>query len=146
MTVADPLAGLRDIRLPETPALVPDGLLWVAAVLILLLAFAVVWRVWQRRHLHAALRALKAAEAMGGADPAGLTRAAAAVWRAYAGRRFPRANLIGADEQRWQAFLLGQGPAPDAALLTLPYQPQVTGPAAMAFVGACRRWLKANPP
>lgn len=129
----DPLAGLRDIRLPAEPDWWPPAPGWWVLVAIagaiLIAAGWYAWRVFKRgRAARAARRALDAIEAdyAADADQARATRRISALLRRYLLARFDRATVAGLAGGAWADFVhqqVGGDPCRASALATAPYRP-----------------------
>lgn len=154
---ADPLAGLRDIHLPEAVSIWPPAPgWWLLLVLVVAISVGVwFWRRARRRSLRRAalaeLFALETAHA-GDADREALARGLSALLRRLALRSFGArrvAALRGAD---WNRFLADTGGSPpftpelaeslDSALYRRPAaERREEAPAWIAAVGG---WIREN--
>jgi hypothetical protein len=165
-TAADPLAGLRDIHLPQPVGLWPLAPGWwmLAGVLVLTVLGVRLWSRRRRRSLarHALRELDRLAAAPGTDDVQRLATAISALLRRVALLRFGRARVAALHGRAWQDFLSETAPrarrgtrfVPDAGLLLslAPYAP--AGAACLTpdgadldgggLIAAARAWIKEN--
>lgn len=156
MQQADPLAGLRDIHLPEPVSLWPLAAGWWM-VLGAVVAIALTAELLRRRRLAslraAALRELNDLEKdwQRSSDSARLAFDLSSLLRRVALTRFPRAQVAALAGVHWSAFLQGQGgSSPELASAVEAMGEVVYGPErgsveqkqGAGWIDAARRWIR----
>jgi hypothetical protein len=154
------LSQLRDIHLPmpAEPALFAWAQIpaqWLTAAMLLLALIGVLaFARWQRRRLHAALRALRQLERRHATDgdAVELARGLATLLRQQAAACFPASRAAGLIDDEWLDFLDAHGGkgnfrhGPGAVLTSLPYRARADAAVdAAALLALTERWLRANP-
>ena len=152
MNPADPLAALRDIRVPDPPPFWPPAPGWIAiacvAIAAALAGTIVAARWWRRgrprRDALARLRSLHARHDTGASDREIAIELSMLV-RRFVLARHPREEVAGLVGERWIAWLEstqpGLGAAARAALLDAPYARECRFDAPRALT-ACEHWIR----
>ena len=163
--LADPLAQLRDLHLPEPVGLWPPAPGWyLLAGLLGLMLLAAAWSILRRRRSlgHRALAELGALEANSElvASPQTLAAAVSELLRRVALQRFERDRVASLHGAAWREFLTqtkpgvasGFEPCVAQLIAVAPYAPagtaakQVGGalPDAQDITGSARAWIRRN--
>jgi hypothetical protein len=155
--IADPVAGLIDIPLPQPVSLWPAT--WPARIAIILLLAAAVAAIWRfarhrraNRYRREALAELKRIErAAGGMAPRQVATQLSLLVRATALAVFPRDQVAPLVGKAWLAFLdrgLGSTEFSSGAggvLASAPYEPMSASEGQVAaLVELTRRWIRGH--
>ena len=152
--MTDPLAGLKDIHLPEPVSWWPPAPGWWLLALLVVVLVILAWRLprARRRALHdEAVRELEAVRARfeRDGDLPRLARDLSRLLRRVAISRFPREEVAGLVGQEWLEFLdraySGDGfrEGPGRILVEAPYRPEPESFDTGELFDLVNRWLES---
>ncbi|WP_299975175.1 DUF4381 domain-containing protein [uncultured Pseudoteredinibacter sp.] len=148
----DPLAELRDIRLPAEPNLIPPGLLWFSLIVFIALITALIAlrKYKQSANYNSKLKnqwAIKEFDAIPQENKLEFIQQANALLKRVAIVHYSTENPAGLNQQQWLIFLSRHCPELDPQALQLlseaPYWPaeKLSNSNIAPLQQACRTWL-----